>query len=114
MTTNEELYDGDSRALAQYFINLAHEVREVLASIGYKSLSEIRGKTNLLNLINHNTMVGQMDMSGFLREVKEVKVENPIYLEANFDPDEAYITEFKKKVFQPYLPLRKEKGNSTH
>jgi glutamate synthase (NADPH/NADH) large chain len=100
LTTNEELYDGDSRALAQYFINLGHEVREILASIGYKSLQEVRGKTHLLNLINHETMVGQLDMSAFLREVEEIKVKDPVYLEANFDPDEEFIAEFKREFIE--------------
>ena len=100
LTTNEELYDGDSRALAQYFINLGHEVREILAGIGYKSLEEVRGKTHLLNLINHEVMVGQLYMSGFLREVDEIKVKNPVYLEANFGADDAFIAEFEKEFIK--------------
>jgi glutamate synthase (NADPH/NADH) large chain len=100
LTTNEELYDGDSRALAQYFINLGHEVREVLASLGYESLGEIRGKTHLLNLINHDSMVGQLDMQAFLREVEVIKVKSPIYLEANFDPDDQYIIDFKREIIE--------------
>ncbi len=91
LTTNPELYEGDPRALAQYFINLGHEVREILATIGYTSLAELRGKTHVLNLINHKAMVGQLDMSGLLREVAVVKIENPVYLEANFDPDDSYL-----------------------
>jgi glutamate synthase (NADPH/NADH) large chain len=92
------LYDGDSRALAQYFINLGHEVREVLASLGYKSLGDVRGKTHLLNLINHDSMVGQLDMNAFLREVEVIKVKSPVYLEANFDPDDQYIIDFKRDL----------------
>ncbi|PID42602.1 MAG: glutamate synthase large subunit [Proteobacteria bacterium] len=95
LTTNPEVYDGDPRALAQYFINLAHEVREILASLGYESLRAIRGQTQLLNLIRHPAMIGQLDMTGMLREVNEVEVDKPIYLEANFDPDESYLSEFK-------------------
>ena len=100
LTTNEELYAGDSRALAQYFINLGHEVREILASIGYKSLQEVRGKTHLLNLINHESMVGQLDMSAFLREVDVIKVKKPVYLEANFDPDDDFIAEFEREFIK--------------
>ena len=36
------------RALAQYLVNLAHEVREILASLGLKSLGEARGRADLL------------------------------------------------------------------
>ncbi|MEM6642320.1 MAG: glutamate synthase-related protein [Bacteroidota bacterium] len=104
LTTNEEMYEGDPRALAQYFINLAHEVRELLARLGYKSLKDIRGKTNLLNLIRHETMIGQLDMSGMLVEAEEIKVENPVYLEANFDPDDHYIIDFERDFIQQALP----------
>ncbi|MEM6697096.1 MAG: glutamate synthase-related protein, partial [Bacteroidota bacterium] len=104
LTTNSELYEGDPRALAQYFINMAHEVREIIASLGYTSLKEIRGKTNLLNLINHKTMVGQMDMSGLLREVEVIKVEQPTYLEANFDPDDSYLSIFQEELIEESAP----------
>lgn len=91
LTTNSELYQGDPRALAQYFLNVAHEVRELLAALGYARLADIRGKTELLYLINHPAMVGQLDMRGMLRSVDEVKIDKPIYLEANFTPDDAFI-----------------------
>tara|TARA_B100000809_G_scaffold266931_2_gene333201 strand:- start:5569 stop:10977 length:5409 start_codon:yes stop_codon:yes gene_type:complete len=94
LTTNPELYEGDPRALAQYFINLAHEVREILASIGFTSLQKVRGKTQLLNLINHSAMLGQLDMSGLLREVEVIKIDKPVYLEANFDTDDSYLPHF--------------------
>lgn len=98
LTTNPELYEGDPRALAQYFINLAHEVREILASLGYHSLDEIRGQTQLLNLIKHPDMVGQIDVTGLLRKVDVVKIDEPIYLEANFEVDDFYIERFKRKL----------------
>jgi glutamate synthase (NADPH/NADH) large chain len=41
LTTIHEEFKGDPRVLAQYFMNLAHEVREILASLGYRSLAEI-------------------------------------------------------------------------
>lgn len=94
LTTNAEMYAGDPRALAQYFINLAHEVREILASIGFSSLREVRGQTQLLNLIRHPQMVGQLDMTGMLREVSEVIVNKPVYLEADFTPDDGYLKQF--------------------
>ena len=68
LTTNPELYQGDPRALAQYFINLAHEIREILASLGYTSLQAIRGETKLLNMVNHTSMVGQLDLTGMLKD----------------------------------------------
>ena len=95
LTTNPEVYDGDPRALTQYFINLAHEVREILASLGYRSLREIRGQTQLLNLINHPAIIGKLDMSGLLHKVEEVSVEKPVYLEADFSADDEFIRECK-------------------
>ncbi|PIE43708.1 MAG: glutamate synthase large subunit [Gammaproteobacteria bacterium] len=110
LTTNPEVYDGDPRALAQYFINLAHEVREILASLGYESLRAIRGQTQLLNLIRHPAMVGQLDMTGMLREITEIEVDKPIYLEANFDPDEEYLKEFKIRFLEQRQPAIRIQG----
>lgn len=97
LTTNPEVYAGDPRALTQYFINLAHEVREILASIGYTSLREIRGQTQLLNLVEHPAIVGKLDMAGLLHKVDEVSVDKPVYLEADFTADDTFIDEFKKE-----------------
>jgi len=98
LTTTHEEFKGDPRVLAQYFMNLAHEVREILAALGYNSLSDIRGKTDLLHLINHECMVGQMDFSKLLQPVDVVKIENPIYLEADFSIDDKIIEQFKSGI----------------
>jgi glutamate synthase (NADPH/NADH) large chain len=97
LTTNPEVYQGDPRALAQYFINLAHETREILASLGYPSLRAIRGRGDLLHLIDHPRIVGLLDMSAMLRRVNETKVNNPIYLEADFGPDDLYLQTFTEQ-----------------
>jgi glutamate synthase (NADPH/NADH) large chain len=91
LTTNPELYQGDPRALAQYFVNLSHEVREILAGLGYQSLREIRGRSELLYLVDHPAMVGQLDVSALLVNVDEVTVKKPVYLEANFSRDDNFI-----------------------
>ncbi|MDO8846268.1 glutamate synthase-related protein [Methylicorpusculum sp.] len=98
LTTTHEEFKGDPRVLAQYFMNLAHEVREFLASVGYRSLKDIRGKTDLLHLINHKTMVGQLDLTKLLAYVNEVKIEKPIYLEANFHIDDQIIDLVKSEI----------------
>ena len=36
ITTNAEAFDGDPRALAQYLLGVAHEVREILAGLGLR------------------------------------------------------------------------------
>ncbi len=91
LTTDHEEFKGDARVLAQYLMNLAHEVREILADLGYSSLTEIRGQADLLHLINHPSMVGQLDFTRLLAQVPEVKVEKPIYLEADFIIDDKII-----------------------
>ncbi len=95
LTTAHEEFKGDPRILAQFFMNLAHEVREILAELGFNSLLEIRGKTDLLHLINHPSMVGQLDFSKLLTEVEVIKVEKPIYLEANFSVDDKFIEQIR-------------------
>ncbi|MEW6992731.1 glutamate synthase-related protein [Colwelliaceae bacterium MEBiC 14330] len=91
LTTNPELYQGDPRALAQYFVNLSHEVREILAKLGYRSLRDIRGRSELLYLVDHPAMVGQLDVSALLVNVDELTVNKPVYLEANFSRDDKFI-----------------------
>ncbi len=109
LTTNPELYQGDPRALAQYFVNLSHEVREILAKLGYRSLREIRGRSELLYLVDHPAMVGQLDVSALLVNVDEITVTNPVYLEANFSRDDNFIkqviTDFieKPELNQPLV-----------
>ena len=81
LTTNEEAFDGDPRALAQYLVNIAHEVREILANLGLRSLDDARGRANLLHLLDHPASVGQLDVRAITVETKEIDVKNPTYLE---------------------------------
>jgi len=98
LTTNPEAYDGDPRVLAQYYMNLAQEVRLLLADLGFASLADIRGKTNLLQLVDHKRMVGELDLRGLLAEVDEIKIDSPIYLEADFRLDEPAIDTVRKEI----------------
>jgi glutamate synthase (NADPH/NADH) large chain len=95
LTTAHEEFKGDARVLAQYFMNLAHEVREILADLGYHSLLEIRGQADLLHLIDHPLMVGQLDFTDLLAQVIAVKINQPIYLEADFSIDDQLIKQIK-------------------
>ncbi|MBD3807894.1 MAG: glutamate synthase large subunit, partial [Epsilonproteobacteria bacterium] len=47
-------YEGTVERVINYFTLLAEDVREILASLGYKSLEEIVGKNELLEIINDN------------------------------------------------------------
>ncbi|MCK4493452.1 MAG: glutamate synthase large subunit [Methylococcales bacterium] len=102
LTTEHEEFKGDARVLAQYFMNLAHEVREILAALGYQSLKEIRGQAALLHLIDHPTMVGQLDFSDLLAEVDVIKIPKPIYLEANFSIDDKILTQLTTSLIDQH------------
>ena len=100
LTTNSEVFDGDPRALAQYLMNLAHEAREILASLGFASMKEARGRSDYLHLVKHERAIGQMDLRNMLRVVEEVKIKEPVYLEANFEVDDWLLKEFKNHAVQ--------------
>ncbi len=99
LTTAHEEFKGDPRVLAQFFMNVAHEAREVLAELGYHSLSGIRGQTDLLHLIDHPNMVGQLDFTLLLKKVPVVKIESPVYLEADYSKDDIFIQRIQKALF---------------
>jgi glutamate synthase (NADPH/NADH) large chain len=105
LTTNPEVYEGDPRALAQYFINVAHDVRQILSQIGFHSLHDVRGRTDLLHLISHPNMVGQLDMRGLLRMPEKMKLAGEaVALEADFSVDDALISEAYSQFFKQCLP----------
>ena len=88
LTTNPEVFDGDPRALGQYLLNIAHEVREILARLGLRSLREARGRCDLLHLLDHPSSVGQLDLRAMLTVVEERKVDRPIYMERDYSVDD--------------------------
>lgn len=91
LTTNPEVFNGDPRALAQYLLNIAHEVREILAQLGFRTLREARGRSDLLHLLDHPASVGQLNLRSMLTHVEEIKVENPIYLERDYAVDDTLL-----------------------
>ncbi|MEM8701912.1 MAG: glutamate synthase-related protein, partial [Pseudomonadota bacterium] len=109
LTTNPEVFDGDPRALAQYLLNIAHETRELLAGLGLHSLSEARGRADLLHLIDHAAQVGQLDLTAMLTCVEDIRVEDPVYLEKDFQHDDRFIEQLERDLFdnsQPGVKLR--------
>ncbi|MDD1383802.1 glutamate synthase-related protein [Curtobacterium poinsettiae] len=89
LTTNAEAFEGDPRALAQYLLNIAHDVRQILARLGLRSLREARGRTDLLQLLDHPASVGRLDARALLAQVPEKVVTDPEYLEKDFHTDDA-------------------------
>ncbi|MEM8773675.1 MAG: glutamate synthase-related protein [Pseudomonadota bacterium] len=98
LTTNAEVFDGDPRALAQYLLNIAHEVREILAYLGLRSLDEARGRADLLHLLDHPSSVGQLNLRAMLTRVPENPVENPVYLERDFEVDDGLLEQVKARM----------------
>ncbi|WP_420368664.1 glutamate synthase-related protein [Curtobacterium sp. L1-20] len=91
LTTNAEAFEGDPRALAQYLLNIAHDVRQILARLGLRSLREARGRTDLLQLLDHPASVGRLDVRALLAQVPEKVVTDPEYLEKDYRTDDALI-----------------------
>ncbi|MFE7131078.1 glutamate synthase-related protein [Streptomyces sp. NPDC057638] len=91
LTTNAEAFEGDPRALAQYLLNIAHDVRQILARLGMRSLREARGRADLLQLLDHPAGIGRLDVRRLLARVPERTVEDPEYLEKDFTTDDALI-----------------------
>lgn len=95
LTTNAEAFEGDPRALAQYLLNIAHDVRQILARLGLHSLREARGRTDLLQLLDHPASVGRLDVRNLLAQVPEKVVTDPEYLEKDYRTDDALIEQVR-------------------
>ncbi len=95
LTTNAEAFEGDPRALAQYLLNIAHDVRQILARLGLRSLREARGRTDLLQLLDHPASVGRLDVRDLLAQVPEKVVADPEYLEKDYRTDDALIDQVR-------------------
>ena len=98
LTTNPEIFTGDGRNLAQYYLNVAHEVRDILSWLGFKSLKAIRGKISLLHLIKHKNIVGKLNMRKLLNEEFSKPIKSPIYVEASFRIDDYILDDVKKYI----------------
>ncbi|WP_424463821.1 glutamate synthase-related protein [Pseudoclavibacter helvolus] len=104
LTTNPEVFDGDPRALAQYLLNISHEVREILASLGLRSLGEARGRGDLLQLLAHPASVGDLDVRDMLAKVPEKVVHDPISLEKDFSIDDSLIEQIRAALVERAEP----------
>jgi glutamate synthase (NADPH/NADH) large chain len=98
LTTNPEVFEGDARALAQYLLNIAHHVRRILATLGLRSLEEARGRSDLLQLLEHPASVGDLDVRAMLEQVPEKHVSDPVYLEKDFEVDDALIAQVREAL----------------
>ena len=77
-----EKFSGTPEKVVNFFTFVATEVREILASLGYKSINEIIGRTDLLTQVNKGSSnLDDLDLNPLL--VQADPGENPRYCENN-------------------------------
>ncbi|ROZ88911.1 glutamate synthase-related protein [Gordonia sp. OPL2] len=100
LTTNPEVFDGDPRSMAQYLCNIAHDVREILAGLGLRSLSAARGRTDLLRLVDHPAVVTPLRLQALLARIDPVAITDPVYLERDYAIDDAVGDEVRRALLE--------------
>ncbi|NPA73918.1 MAG: glutamate synthase large subunit [Epsilonproteobacteria bacterium] len=68
-----EHFVGTVEKLINYFTLLAEDIREILASLGYRSIDEIVGRSDLLKVID-NELAKKFDFSSILKRVDGVDI----------------------------------------
>jgi glutamate synthase (NADPH/NADH) large chain len=98
-----EKFNGTPEKIVNFFTFVATEVREILASLGYRSINEIIGRTDLLTQVNKGSEnLDDLDLNPLL--VQADPGENPRYCKdilINTVPDtldESIWSEIKDKV----------------
>ena len=94
-------YSGNVERVINYFTFVAEEVREILASLGYKSLEEIIGKTELLKVIDNNE-AKNFNFSELLEKVDGI---DTTQVETNEPYDK---NEYEKEIVKALMPTIKE------
>ncbi|MDX1436892.1 MAG: glutamate synthase large subunit, partial [Anaerolineales bacterium] len=72
-TQNEELrakFQGTPEKVIRYLTGVAHEVRELLADLGFSHLDEIRGRTDLLSQREMGQSAAHLDLTKLLGRVQ--------------------------------------------
>ena len=95
--TLREYYTGTVKGVVSYLTNVAEEVREILASLGYEKLDDIIGKTHLLSAIDCD-LAKKFDFSSVLINVAGENVHDKKKNEP-FDKNK-----FEKGVLQELQP----------
>ena len=92
-----EHYEGSVERVINYFTLIAEDVREILASLGYRSLEEIIGRTDLLKVID-DQLAQKFDLEQLL-----VRLEGPDTCQvASNEPFDK--NEFEKEILQEVMP----------
>jgi len=94
-------FKGNVAKVVNYFTLLAEEVREILASLGYRSLEEIVGKTELLKVID-DSFAKKFDFEQFLEKVEGIDTCQVPFNEP-YDKNE-----YEKEIIKELMPTIKD------
>ena len=100
LTTNPEVFEGDPRAMAQYLLNVAHEVREILAALGLPDLRTARGRADLLSVLEHPALVGTLRSEALLTVVDNPHIDDPVYLERDYAVDDRLLEQVRDTLLE--------------
>ncbi|WP_417327645.1 glutamate synthase large subunit [Halarcobacter sp.] len=109
-TQDEDLrehFTGTVERLISYFTFIAEDVREILASLGYKSLEEVVGRSDLLKVID-DEFAQKFDFQNVLRRVEGVdtcqKESNVPYDQNKFEKE--LLKKVHRTIEQPTTPIK--------
>ena len=89
LTTNPEMFEGDPRAMAQYLLNVAAEVRARSSLPTDWPHQGGGGRADLLAVVDHPATVGAIRPDAPLAVVEEKVIANPVYAERDYAIDDA-------------------------
>ncbi len=72
-----EFFTGNVDKLVNFFTFIAEDIREILASLGYKSMEEIIGRSDLLNVID-DEFAKKFDFSSILMRIEGADTHNKL------------------------------------
>ncbi|RXJ78046.1 glutamate synthase large subunit [Arcobacter sp. F155] len=109
-TQDEDLrehFTGTVERLISYFTFIAEDVREILASLGYKSLEDVVGRSDLLKVID-DEFAQKFDFQNVLRRVEGVdtcqKESNVPYDQNKFEKE--LLKKVHRTIEQPTTPIK--------
>jgi glutamate synthase (NADPH/NADH) large chain len=100
-----EHYEGSVERVINYFTLLAEDVREILASLGYKSLEEIIGKNDLLQVID-DEFAKKFSFENLLYKLDG---HNTCQVESNEPYDQ---NEYEKEILKELMPAIKNPNDN--
>ena len=109
-TQDEDLrehFTGTVERLISYFTFVAQEVREILASLGYKSIEEIVGRSDLLKIIDDD-FAKKFDFQNILRKIDGIdtcqKESNKPYDKNKFEKE--ILKKVHRTIEKPNTPIK--------